>query len=396
MRILEAIDTFTPNIDGAINVVKFTAEQLNKEDECSVFAPNPPKKSGYKDRESFDVIRCSSIGITDGYRCGLPFLNGNLKKKLENKNLDIIHAHSPFTVGKYCVKFAKKHHIPVILTLHTRYKTDFERALKRFKPMVGFMMRFMMKVFRKADRVWTVSYKAREILLEYGYKGEVDVVRNGTDLVYPANADELVEGVNAAHGLAGKKNVFIFVGRIAMYKNLGLIVDSLKILKNRGVDFTMLMVGGGFDEGALKKKVMDAGLDERFIFAGAVKDRSLLQGYYLRGDLLLFPSTFDVCPLAVIEAAAHKTSAMVVRNSCSAENVVDGDNGYLVDENAESIAEKLIGIIGKDGEYERSGQRAYETLNRTWEDVAREMRAKYAEVIREYKEKEIKKAGDKR
>lgn len=387
LRILQAIDTFYPTIDGAINVVKFYAEELNKTDKCSVIAPNPERKSRYQDNEKFNVIRCKSIKGPENYRGALPSFDKKLCKILTAENFDIIHAHSPFTMGKYCVHFGKKHKIPVVLTLHTRYKADFIRALKGFKPLVNFMMRFIMRTFNKADSVWTVSYDARKILREYGYKGDIQVVRNGTDFIYPENAEELIEKVNVLNGLKDKKNVFVFVGRIAKYKNIYLLADALKILKDKGVDFTMLMVGGGFDEKEFRKKIEELHLSDRFVFTGAIKDRTLLQGYYLRSDLLLFPSTFDVCSLAVIESAAHKVPALVIKGSSSAENIVDNENGFLAEENAESIAEKIVFALSNEKILKNAGENAYRSLYRTWDDVAKEVKEKYVKVIKEYRQK---------
>ena len=79
--------------------------------------------------------------------------------------------------------------------------------------------------------------------------------------------------------------MFIFVGRIAVYKNVYLLADALKILSDNGTDFTMIMVGGGFDEEDFKKYTQKLGIYEKFVFAGIVSDRALLQGYYLRSDV---------------------------------------------------------------------------------------------------------------
>jgi len=245
----------------------------------------------------------------------------------------------------------------------------------------------LMKVFNKADSVWTVSNKSCEILRDYGYKGKIEVVRNGTDLKYPANPDELIQKINDAHGLSGQKNVFLFVGRMAWYKNLKIIIDALEIVKNQNKDFKMLFVGGGFDFDEVKKYVEDKGLSPYCIFTGAVKDKTLLQGYYLRADALLFPSTFDMAPVTAVEAAAHNLPAVMTRGSCSAELVVDGENGFLAEENAESFARALLSIVDSPELLERVGNNAGKTLYRSWEMVAKEVHEKYLQIIEEKKKK---------
>lgn len=388
IKILEAIDTFSPVIDGAVNVVRNYAEQLNKTDNCVVCAPKPKKKAKYKDCEDYKVLRCNALSAPENYRNALPFTDGKFKKALKAENFDIIHVHSPFLLGRFCVNFAKKRHIPVVVTLHTKYKLDFIRTLHNFKPLVNFMMRFIMKTVKKADKVWTVSYTAVETLREYGYKGEVEVVKSGTDFKYPENSEELIEKINALHNLKGVENVFLFVGRIAMYKNLDVIINALKIVKENGVDFKMIMVGGGFDLKIFKERAEKAGLTENLIFTGTMKDRELLQGYYLRSDLFLFPSTFDTCSLVSIEAAAHKLPTLVIKGSCPAENVKDGENGFLSSEDEKDFADNILRAIEDKNALKAVGENAYKTLYRTWEQTAEELHIKYREIIEEYKEKQ--------
>ena len=177
---------------------------------------------------------------------------------------------------------------------------------------------------------------------------------------------------------------------MAMYKNLKLICDALKILKDKDVDFKMLFVGGGFDYDELVKYATDVGIKDKCIFTGNVKDKQLLQAYYLRGDLLLFPSTFDMASIVQVEASAHKTPAVVVENSCSAEQIIDGENGFICKESAESYAEKLEFLSSNPELVKTVGENAYKTLYRTWDDLGEEVRQAYKEVIQEYKIKNKK------
>ena len=192
------------------------------------------------------------------------------------------------------------------------------------------------------------------------------------------------------------KNVFIFVGRIAMYKNLPLMANALKILKDNGEDFKMLIVGGGFDEKEFKKLVADLGLTDRVVFVGTVKDRELLQGYYLRSDLFLFPSTFDTSSLVPIEAAAHKLPTLLIEGSYTAENIKDDFNGFLAKETAEDYAQKISQIIASPELLKKVGEECHVTVYRSWEMVAKEAKEKYLQVISEYKEKQaLKQKGTK-
>lgn len=384
IKILELIDTYYPTVDGAINVAKHYCEELNKLSECKLAAPKPARKDKYKDKESFEVIRCTASPAPEKYRSAFPEPDRKFVRKIKREKFDVLHTHSPFAMGRFALKMGHKYKVPVIATLHTQYHQDFERVLKS-KVLVDFMIKYIMKVFNNADSVWTVSNKSCEILRKYGYTGKIEVVRNGTDFKYPDNAQELVKKVNDLHGLEGQKNLLIFVGRMAWYKNLKIIVDAIEIIKRNGLDFKMLFVGGGFDLEEVKEYADKKGVSDRCIFTGAVKDKSLLQGYYLRGNLMVFPSTFDMAPVTAVEAAAHDLCAVMTRGSCSAECIEDGVNGFLAEENAESFADKIMEVLSQDGVTKKAGKEARKTLYRTWEMVAEEVNEKYKKVVADYK-----------
>ena len=387
LKVCELIDSYYPVIDGAIQCAKHYTEQLCDKMDAHLAVPKAGKKDNYKDNEKFKVLRCLSFSAPEKYRCGLPSLDCKFKKAFKEENFQLLHTHSPFAMGRFALKYAKKNKIPVVATLHTQYHLDFLRTLKGNKALTKFMINYIMKVYKNADSVWTVSEKACECLRSYGYKGNIEVVRNGTDYHYPDNASELIDIVNEKHNLKGQENVFIFVGRMSWYKNIKLILDSLSSAKKQGSTFKALFVGGGFDLKAIIKYTEEIGLLDNCIFTDRVSDRDLLQGYYLRSDAMIFPSTFDTSGIVKVEAAAHKKACILIKDSCSAEMVEDGVNGFLCEENVESLSDVIVKLCSNPSLMKSAGDNAYSSIYRTWEDVAEEVYQKYQKIIKDYKEK---------
>ncbi len=384
IKICEVVDAYYPNVDGVVRCVQNYCNLLDKKTNCTLAAPKAKRKSKYIDKESFKILRCLSIKAPHDYRLGTPNLDAKFKKRLSEENFDIIHTHTPFSMGRMSIKLGRKKKIPVIATLHTQYKKDFETATKN-KAILKFAVNHILWTYNRADAVWTVSESSCNILRSYGYKGEITVIRNGTDFVYPENANALIDRVNSLHGLNGQETVYLFVGRMVWYKNLRLILDGLKIVKENNKNFKMLFVGGGFDLEEVKKYANELGLTDNCIFTGEVLDRELLQGYYLRSDLMLFPSNADMAPIVKEEAAAHKKACVVVKNSCSAERVIDGENGFLCEESAQSLANCLLSLTAN--QMKEVGETAYKTLYRHWSTVIEEVYEEYKKVIEKYKNK---------
>lgn len=379
MKILQTLDCYYPKFDGPTNVITNYGKSLKKvkNAEVDVYVPRFPK---YKDDQPFKVVRVKSVRSADGYYQGMPGIDGKLKKTLKENKYDVIHIHSPFTMGRFFARYGKKHGIPTVFTFHTKFKEDFVRILHAKRWSV-FMMRYIMTTINACDHVLTVSDGAAEVLRSYGYKKEITVIRNGTDLVYPANAAELAAQVEEKHALAGQKNVFLSVGRIVENKRLDLVLDALKIVKERGVDFRFLVVGDGSYKEKLENKAKDLALADRVIFTGKVMDRALLSGYYLRSDLFMFPSTFDTASLAPIEAAALKLPSLMTRGCSTAEIVTENRNGFLAGDTAESWADEICRIVTDENLLTQAKENCYREVYRTWDDVCGEVYDFYEKAI---------------
>ena len=387
VKICQACDAYYPVVDGVVNVVKNYSKNLNKKGVCKAIVPSVARKSDYVDNEEFEVIRCASMGAPEKYRYGIPGVDAEFAKRVEKEKFDVYHAHSPFSLGRFALKMARKQKVPLVATLHTQYHQDFERVLHS-KALTKIMIKYIMKVYKGADSVWTVSNSSCDILRQYGYKGKIVVIRNGTDLTYPENPEQKRAEIDEKYNLKGQKNVFAFVGRMAWYKNLKLICDALKIVKDRGEDFKMLFVGGGFDLEELIEYINEIGIQDKCIMVGPVNGREELQKYYLRTDALLFPSTFDTAGVVGIEAAAHKVPTIMVKGSSSAETLTDNVDGFLCEETAESYADKICELCNAPERMKEAGEQAYKNVYRTWSDVADEVYEKYLEVIKDYKRKQ--------
>jgi glycosyltransferase involved in cell wall biosynthesis len=339
---------------------------------------------GFVDMQPYTVFRCRSIPAPLGYRFALPCLDGNFKKFLKTEKFDIFHLHSPFSISKSIIKFARRHKIPVVITLHTKFDQDVARVtgIRLFKKI---FMHSVMKSFNNADFVWTVNQNTVDVLRGYGFKGAIDVVENGTDLGRSERSETLKENIIKKYNL--KKSgelVLAFIGRIMMYKNLALICDSLKLAKRRGLRFKMLVVGFGDDEDEFKAKVAECGLSGEFIFVGRVSDREELSAYYSATDLLLFPSTFDTSSLVVIEAAAHKLPTLLINGATTAEGKTDGVDAFLSEENPEGYAERIVAIDADRAHLRQVGENAYKSIYCSWETTAKTVYAKYLDLIEQY------------
>lgn len=377
MKVLEVLDSFYPQIDGPINCIVNIAKTLNNKNLADVDLLVPKYKKEVN-VEGVNIFRCPTVKGPEGYMMCLPQLDKSIKKLI--RNYDLIHVHSPFPLGRYAINVAKKYNIPTLFTIHTKYKSDFERMLKS-KALQNFMLRYIMQPVNKSDYVLSVSNGASETLKEYGYKGKnIFVIRNGTDMK-PCPSNEKIEKELIEKYDLKDNVVFLFVGRIVENKNIQFSLDVLRKMKEKFDKFKFLIVGSGNYEDKLKKLVEEYNLQNNVVFVGKIVDRDVLASFYKVADLFLFPSTFDTCGIVVIEAAANKLASVLIENSCASELVENGKNGLIYPENSSVWAEELLKIVHLKSKMRNLGEEAFNSVYFKWEDVAVKYYEFYQEVL---------------
>ena len=95
----------------------------------------------------------------------------------------------------------------------------------------------------------------------------------------------------------------LHVGTLCALKDQLTLVRAARILVDRGIDWTLDLVGSDDWNGRIQRETDRLGLRGRVVFQGR-KDRGDLVALYRRAHLFVMTSVDDVAPVAVLEAAA--------------------------------------------------------------------------------------------
>ena len=378
-------DSFPPIIDGVSNAVVNYAENIERDWGHAIVA-TPAYPGADDSRFSFPVIRYPSIDVRDrttGYMAGIPF-SPEVSAHLMRQRVDILHSHCPLASALLGRVLQKRMDAPLIMTYHTKYDIDLVNV-SRSKAFQQSGIRTIVTNISSYDEVWAVSRGAGENLRSLGYQGDYIVMPNGVDMPH-RRADAIkVYQDTSGYDLPEHVPVFLFVGRLNWYKGIRIILDALKILDREGSDFRMVFVGDGGDSSEIHFYTQELGLSSKVFFTGTIAERETLRSWYTRADLFLFPSTFDSNGLVVREAAACDLASVLIKDSCAAEDVEDGRNAFLIEENAQSMAAMLTRLL-KDPEYIRqTGVHAGEELYLSWENAVIKAVERYNIVLDLYR-----------
>ncbi len=376
------IDTWYPMVDGVVKVVDNYARRLVNYCDVVVFCP---KIRGYNEEEDaafpYKIVRCQSLPFKrSDYEIPASVLDPRFDVQLVSSGIDFVHIHSPFSIGLAGALFAKVQKIPLVATLHSQYKQDFEnQRLGKLKPVLNLAMSGIMRVFNLCNECWAVNESMRELYVnEYGLKAPCKVRLNASEHRPVADAEAAAREIDAIYGIRTDDTVFLFVGRINYIKNLDFIVRSLAIAKARGLkQFRMLFVGKDQDEEKLMSLIKENNLTEEVMMCGPVNEIQILEKLYSRAKLFLFPSLYDANSLVQIEAACQGTPTVFLEGSRTACMITHGINGYLSAPDEEHYARLIIDILADEAKYRLVSENARKTLYINWDKIVLEAYSDY-------------------
>lgn len=372
-------DSFFPMTDGVIMVIDNYARRLSKYANVVVFVPE--YKEAYDDsRFNYKVVRCKSIKTPlYVYAVPTPGLDKGFKEELEKANLDIVHIHSPFTVGKMGIEYAKKHDIPIVATMHSQFRQDFKRFFKN-DFVAERLNRSLIKLFEKCDECWAVNSEVARIFHEdYGYSKLPRIMDNATEMMPIKNKKEAIDFIKDKHSIKDEK-ILLFVGRINKLKNIYFIAKALELVKDR-INYKMIFMGEGPDEKGFKEYINNSSIKDKVIFVGNITDRELVAKYFAAADLFLFPSLYDASSIVQIEAASQSLPGLFLKGAATTANVKDNINGFLENNDVNDYADRIVEIFNDKKLLDSVSKRAFEELYVNWDMKIDEVYSLYLELI---------------
>jgi glycosyltransferase involved in cell wall biosynthesis len=279
----------------------------------------------------------------------------DFNKKVKNNKITVTHAHSLISNGIISFFLFKKRGIPYIVTVRN---TDINIFMKKsiFFRKIGF------KILNSAQSIMVLSpaYKniqLKECLTELQFeqiKNKIKVIPNGVNDFWIKNR-HLNESFNSTC------LKILFVGKLRENKNCGALIKACTLLKEKGVDFQLTIVG----EGCLKEKLQEEAKGLKASFLGFISDKEQLLKVYRDSNLLVVPSFKESFGLVYVEAMTQGLPVVYTKGQGFDGNYEEGVVGFSVlPKEHEKIAEAILKI--KDN-YNEISKNAYDhALDFSW------------------------------
>jgi glycosyltransferase involved in cell wall biosynthesis len=142
------------------------------------------------------------------------------------------------------------------------------------------------------------------------------------------------------------------VGTLFPHKGFAYLIDALRLLRERGLDFRCTLVGGGPLRTQLEERVRRNGLEARVAFTGPLKQAELVPLYRRAAVFVLMaqPEWHWGIPNVMIEALAARAAIITTRFGSVEELIRDGETGLLVPAKDPAALAQAIETLADDDE----------------------------------------------
>ena len=389
MKVAIFTDTFYPEVNGVVTCIMNLCKNLkDKGYEFIIFAPRYPKSIGSNDLflgNNVKIVRSISIGLTTNKNSRFAFPN-LFKHYFEFKrfNPDIVHIHTPMSIGVMGLVYAKLNRKPIMGTYHTylpdflgyvspakllriskiisifypklsdEYKTLHReiKALKLIgnsfeslkirkgikKSAVKITWLFTRLIYDRCELITAPSKVMVKELKKNGLKRNVYYLTNGveTEMFRPKGDLNVPE----------KEIRLINVGRLGYEKHVDDVIRALSILNknNKSYVFRLEIAGAGPELKNLKKLSDSLGLRDYVHFSGWVR-REYLPELYSKSHIFVTASTIETQGIVVLEAMSSGLPVVGANKLALNELIINGYNGYRARAgDANDFAKKIFAI----------------------------------------------------
>ena len=182
-------------------------------------------------------------------------------------------------------------------------------------------------------------------------------------LVCPNGIPESLQCVpTAEHGNSVPQ--ILFLSNLIVSKGVIVLLDALKILNERGVDFACNVVGGETDEldaSHFGREIESRGLVGKVVYVGE-KYGDEKKECFEKADIFAFPTFYhnEAFPLVNIEAMEYKIPVVTTNEGGIPDMVIDGDNGLICErKNPMALADAIERLLKNESLRVKMGECGY-------------------------------------
>jgi len=280
----------------------------------------------------------------------------------KENNIDIVH-NDVFPANFYGAiagKFAKK---PTIIS----YKQTQKNYLLKARIIDFFLSKL-------ADKILVISESIKQMLVKKAFfsKNKLIIIKEGINF-----NDYRIKKIK-------KIKVIGTAGRLVIQKNHFLFLDAAKLVLEKYPKIRFIVAGNGSLKEQLIKHSKNLKIEKNVFFLGEIRN---MKRFYSKIDLFLLTSSYEGTPIVILEAIASNVPVIATNIPGTNEIIQNNKTGFLTEENAEKIAEKLIYLIENPEIAKKTAKQARNKLKKKYsiKRKVKEMQELYQTLMKQDK-----------
>ncbi len=302
----------------------------------------------------------------------------NMEKLIKDFKPDVIHLHNIHYLSPSIIDAAKKHNVPVVMTLHDYkpicpertmyvrgkiwekskggkfYKCFFDRCIKDsyFKSFGGALEAYLhkvLKIYEKVDAYISPSKFLADKFKEFGFKNNILNIPN-----------PLLEASFNFEKENKYSNYLLYFGRLTEEKGID---DLIKAFSKISGNIKLLIVGDGPQKEELIKISNKANVSKKIVFIPR-KSGAELWTLVKDAKAVIFPSKwYENYPYSVLEPMSLTKVLICAKVGGIPEMVEDNKTGLIYESgNISSLKEKIEYVLENEEKIKEMGENAKEII----------------------------------
>ena len=365
MKILLISDVYFPRVNGVSTSIRTFSEQLQMlGHSVHLIAPD----YGFKTEDEAWITRVPARSIYFDPEDKLMKYGEILKllPSLKSQQFDLIHIHTPFIAHYAGLKLGKLLHIPVVETYHTFFEDYLHHYLpwiprKLAKGMARFISK---KQCNQVDAIVAPSQPMLDVLRTYGINTQAEVIATGLQAHSFVEADG--DAFRQQHGIALKRPMLLYVGRVAFEKNIHFLLKVVKQLSEVMPEVLFVITGEGPAGASLRAAVSTLGIEKNVQFIGYLNREKELNACYKAADIFIFASKSETQGLVLLEAMAQGTPVVAIAELGTGSILAEGEGAMIAPEDEAAFMQIVRSLLVNPVHCQHLGERAKSYAQNNW------------------------------
>lgn len=231
--------------------------------------------------------------------------------------------------------------------------------------------RIMKKIFfRLGNGVFLYGNYARELMIKEGFSPEkLWTIHNSLAYEEQLNLRKTLRPSPIFGERFGNDNKTLsFVGRLTESKRLDLILESMSILRERGINLNLVLIGDGVARKSLEEKTLKLGLEKNVWFYGACYEEDKISELMYNADLCVSPGNIGLTAIhALMFGCPCVTHDSFPYQGPEFEAIIPGKTGVFFERgNVNSLANTMEKWFSDNRSREDIRKACYAEIDKSW------------------------------